>query len=445
MISNELLKRRILDMAIHGTLVENDLSLDSIDVESITGDIPFGIPSNWKWCRIGNISTYQNGFAFNSNMMTKNLNKGYPVIKSANIGSKEVIINSKTDFIEKPTDKMLEYIINKNDILMVLSSQSANIEPLGISAIYKLDSPSLLNQRVLKIVAKSNLISPDYLLFLINSDWFHKKLSSKAAGLAQANLKLEHVFLMEVPLPPIEEQYKIVAKIEELFECIDKKEKNDQEKINLKNILKKKILDSAICGELIENDLSLRPVDVEQITGDIPFEIPSNWKWSTFGMAAIKITDGTHSTPNYVTSGIPFLSVKDISSGKLNFNNCKYITIEEHQNLYKRCDPKKNDLLITKVGTTGIPVIVDTNEEFSLFVSVALLRFDLDKYSIEYLKYIVSSRFIQNIIDENTKGMANKNWVIKEISKTPIPLPPLEQQRKIVNKIEECFNLIDQL
>ncbi|MDE5539166.1 MAG: restriction endonuclease subunit S, partial [Bacilli bacterium] len=240
-------------------------------------------------------------------------------------------------------------------------------------------------------------------------------------------------------------QKEIVKQIEEVFCLVDNKEKNDQEKEKLKRILKEKILDSAIRGNLTNNNFNLDSVDVEEIDGEIPFEIPSNWKWSCFGNMAEKITDGTHSTPKYTSCGIPFLSVKDMSNGKLSFNSCKYISEEEHKVLYKRCDPKNGDLLITKVGTTGVPVIVDVDFEFSLFVSVALLRFNQEKFYNKYLKYVVESNFIQNIIDINTKGIANKNWVIKKIEETPIPVPPLEEQKRIVEKIESLFELIEQL
>lgn len=443
MIINDVLKERILEVAITGNLIKNDESLKRCNVKAIDYK-PFDIPNNWVWSKIDYISTYKNGFAFNSSMMNNEDGIGYPVIKSANIGKKEVIINSKTDYVAKPNEKMLDCIINKNDILMVLSSQSSNVEPLGVSAIYKLDTPALLNQRVLKIVCNDN-VDPNYILFAINSKWFHTKLSNKAAGLAQANLKLDHVLSMEIPIPPLEEQKRIVDRIEELYCLIDKKEKNDNEKNKLKNILKEKILDSAIHGTLVDNDLSVKPISSKYAIHEEPFVLPSNWIWSNFDKMAIKISDGTHSTPKYIDEGVPFLSVKDMSDGILHFDNCKYISKEEHDTLYKRCDPKRNDLLITKVGTTGVPVIVDTDEEFSIFVSVAQLRFNLEELDLKFIRYVVLSKFVQDIISENTRGAVNKNWVIKDIKKTTIPLPPLEEQKRIVKKIESLFELIEQL
>lgn len=121
---------------------------------------------------------------------------------------------------------------------------------------------------------------------------------------------------------------------------------------------------------------------------DVPFSIPENWKWTTLGSILYKLTDGTHKTPKYTADGIKFISVKDMSTGKLNLSETKYISQEEHNELYKRCNPEKGDMLLSKIGTTGVPAIVDTDEQFSLFVSVALLKYChqfIDKFFLYFL------------------------------------------------------------
>ena len=146
------------------------------------------------------------------------------------------------------------------------------------------------------------------------------------------------------------------------------------------------------------------------IADEVPFEIPESWEWVRLGTILHKLSDGTHSRPHYVASGIPFISVKDISGGKLDFSDCKYITEEEHCELYSRCNPEYGDILLTKVGTTGIPVIVDTTNEFSLFVSVALLKFNQEMLSNEYLACLINSPLVQKQAEKNTRGVGNKNW-----------------------------------
>lgn len=178
---------------------------------------------------------------------------------------------------------------------------------------------------------------------------------------------------------------------------------------------------------------------------DYPFNIPKSWVWIKLEDICTKITDGTHSTPKYSLEGIPFLSVKDISSGKIKFENTKFIEKEEHDKLYVRCNPEYGDILISKVGTTGVPAIVDCYEEFSLFVSVALLKFNKTKINNKFLYYFLLSPIVQKQVKDNTRGVGNKNWVLDAIKNTILPLPPIEEQQRIVNKIEELFAKLDEI
>ena len=168
------------------------------------------------------------------------------------------------------------------------------------------------------------------------------------------------------------------------------------------------------------------------IDDEIPFEIPENWVWCRLGSILEKLTDGAHSTPKYTDSGVPFISVKDVSSGVLSFDSAKHISESEHRELYKRCDPKRGDILLTKVGTTGIPVIVDTDEEFSLFVSVAQLRFSHSLLDENYLLLLIQSPLVQQQCTEHTRGVGNKNWVMRDIANTLVAIPPLAEQKRIV-------------
>ena len=175
--------------------------------------------------------------------------------------------------------------------------------------------------------------------------------------------------------------------------------------------------------------------EVKCIDEEIPFEIPVGWEWCRFSSLYLSLTDGTHSTPKYTLSGIPFISVKDMSSGVIDFSNTKYISKEEHQKLSDRCHPKKGDLLLSKVGTTGIPAMVTTDREFSLFVSVALIKLIQCDINREFLVFMIQSPLVQEQAKENTRGVGNKNWVLSAVSKTLMVVPPLEEQGRIRNKL----------
>ena len=193
-------------------------------------------------------------------------------------------------------------------------------------------------------------------------------------------------------------------------------------------------------GKLKKKDLVETPISEDEK----PFEIPDSWEWVRFSQIYWQLTDGTHSTPKYTASGIPFLSVKDMSSGKLSFSNTKYISPEEHSILSQRCHPQKGDLLLSKVGTTGIPLIIDSDKEFSIFVSLALVKFFPDLIDSSFLLYLINSPLVQLQAAENTRGVGNKNWVLKAISDTIIVLPPLAEQKRIVAKIEELLPKVEE-
>ncbi len=317
-------------------------------------------------------------------------------------------------------------------------------------------------------------------------------IEDKADGTTkQKELATATVKAYLVPVPPLEEQRRIIAKISEVLPAL--KEYDEVEKKNttlnqsFPDRLKKSILQMAVQGKLVPQDPADEPAEallgrireekqrlVKEgkikkdkqesiifrrdnshyekrgsievcIDDEIPFDIPLTWSWSRLGTILQKLTDGTHSTPKYTVDGIPFVSVKDLSSGALCFDHVKYISSEEHGELYKRCDPQRGDILLTKVGTTGIPVLVDTDVEFSLFVSVALLRFSNEYLCSEYLMLLLKSPLVQTQCSENTRGVGNKNWVMRDIANTLIAIPPLGEQHRIVSFVNQLLPYISSI
>ncbi|MFW3411320.1 restriction endonuclease subunit S [Aliarcobacter butzleri] len=173
------------------------------------------------------------------------------------------------------------------------------------------------------------------------------------------------------------------------------------------------------------------------------YTLPDGWEWEKLENICIKITDGTHSTPKYLEQGIPFLSVKDISKGVIDFTNTRYISEEEHLELSKRCNVEIFDVLYTKVGTTGIAKVVDVEKQFSIFVSIALLKPKKDLICSFYLEYMLNSPNCYEQAQVKTRGVTNKNLVLKDIKEIMIPLPPLGQQKRIVVKLDNLFAKID--
>ncbi|EAK7733282.1 restriction endonuclease subunit S [Campylobacter coli] len=172
--------------------------------------------------------------------------------------------------------------------------------------------------------------------------------------------------------------------------------------------------------------------------------LPQGWEWKSLGEICF-ITDGTHKTPNYIETGIPFLSVKNISKGFFDLSDVKYISLEEHNKLIKRAKPEFGDILICRIGTLGKAIKISLEFEFSIFVSLGLLKPKV-KIISDYLVYFLNSCFIEEWINDNKVGggthTAKLNLNILE--KCPIALPPLKEQERIVGILDENFAKIDE-
>lgn len=479
------LKNSILQLAIQGKLVEQreeegtasellreldlnkenllkDMKIRGQKIVSVIkeDEVPFDIPKTWRWVRLSQLGVIIGGGT------PKTSNSEYwkegtiPWLTPADMKYVEGKYVSKggRSITQVGLDKSSARLMPKGTL--VYSSRA----PIGYIAIAKNEVST--NQGFKSLVPAIEDINEYFYYCLISRT---REIESRASGTTFKEISGAEFAKTMVPLPPLEEQKRIVAKIEELKPYVDRYgdayEKVTALNKNFPVDMEKSILQYAIQGKLVEQreeegtaeelfkqvqeekqklideEIIKKQKNLLKITEEeILFDVPENWKWVRLGDLLNKLTDGAHHTPKYTTEGIPFLSVKDISSGKINFSNTRFVSQEEHNKLYKRCNPEKGDILLTKVGTTGIPVIVNTDKEFSLFVSVALLKFNNSLLFNEYLLYALKSPLVQMQAKKNTRGVANKNWVMRDIANTVLPLPPLEEQKRIVAKIEELLN-----
>lgn len=153
---------------------------------------------------------------------------------------------------------------------------------------------------------------------------------------------------------------------------------------------------------------------------------------------SLKITDGVHARPKYTESGVPFISVKNITTTKLRFDDCKFVSLADHQSFTKRCKVEFDDILYTKVGATyGRACVVDTDKEFSLYVSVALIKPKKDLVDPVFLKAVLNSSYVKRQADKSVKGAGVPDLHLIEIKKFKIPLPNLKEQKKFAKLVSE--------
>lgn len=175
------------------------------------------------------------------------------------------------------------------------------------------------------------------------------------------------------------------------------------------------------------------------------FDIPKGWQWCRLGDLLSIVSDGTHKTPKYVDYGVPFLSVQNISSGHLNMSKAKYISEEEHRILIDRVRPQIGDILICRIGTLGKAIEVTWKFDFSIFVSLGLLR-PIDSRLTPFIITVINSPWGRQWIDKvKVGGGTHTNKInLADIPSFPVPLPPLNEQIRIIKRIEELLPLIDE-
>ena len=365
------------------------------------------LPQGWVECELKDI------FYTSSGGTPKRGNSAYyggniPWLKSGELNNG--MVSEAEEFItEEGLKNSSAKLFPRGSLLIAL--YGATVGKLGI-----LDFDSATNQAICCIYQNSNY-NRDFLFYYL----LYKKeyLVNQGKGGAQPNISQEIIKALKIPVPPLNEQKRIVEKIEEEFGKIDEgveKFKSAQEQIK------------QYCQSVLNQQFKIKHAET-----------------LTLNDVTTKINDGTHKTPTYVNVGIPFISVKDIKNKQIYFDDCKFITKEEHEVLYKRCNPEKGDVLITKSGTIGRTAVVDTDIIFDLFVSVALLKPQREKITSEFLMYTLDNYISHIDVKQDVKGGLIKNLHIEDIKKIKINLPTLDEQKQIVKEIEKRFELADEV
>lgn len=319
---------------------------------------------------------------------------------------------------------------------------------------------------------------PEYLKFFMESQLYWQQLRNGTIATAQPNCNGQTLSKMMVPIPPLEEQHRIVAKIEEILPYIDQYDKayTKLEIFNKKfpEDMKKSILQMAMQGKLVEQRPEEGTADelYEQIVAEkaqlikdgkikkekplpeiaedeIPFEIPSSWKWVRFGeLACFFNGDRSKNYPNkneYVQEGIAWINTGHITQdGYLSDKTMNYIT-EKKYNSLSGGFIKLGDLVYCLRGATfGKVARVEPFELGAIASSLVIIRLitsQIREYIFNYLKSPLSYMELHKY----DNGSAQPNLAAKDVTKYLIPLPPLEEQKRIVAKIEEFLPYCDQL
>ncbi|MFV8261603.1 restriction endonuclease subunit S [Aerococcus viridans] len=473
-----LMRKRVLDMAIRGELVDQlpeeesaNTLIEEIILEkkrrkkgvniSMVPDAekPFDLPKNWRWIKFGDLVHFQIGKTPARGNRTFWDNGTYPWVSIADMSNGKILNNTKETVSEEAKDIVFKGGISPRGTLIM--SFKLTIGKLAI-----LDMDAFHNEAIISIYpnhGESDTIR-DYLFYIINA---LDLLRDTKAAIKGATLNKTSLNEILVPLPPLAEQKRIVAKIEEIFAVIDQIGTKKEEALGIIKNMRQTALQDAIMGVLVEQDETDEPASelYEKIKNEkeklvkekkikkekplpeieeneTPFDIPESWKWVRFNNI-LDIRDGTHDTPKYHKEGIPLITSKNLRSGDIDFTNIKYISEEDHRKISERSKVDNGDILFAMIGTIGNPVLVNTEAEFSI-KNVALFKNYPDKnVETKYILYFLKA--IEKQLKEEASGAVQSFLSLTYLRKLLIPLPPIAEQYRIIEKLDEIMSIFDQM
>ena len=352
-------------------------------------------------CEIGN------GFAFKSK---EYLEDGIPLLRISNINNERVHFNGNPVYVDqKFLRTKADFLVEKGDVVIALSGATT-----GKYGIYDLDSPCLLNQRLGIIKAQSSKeLDSRYFYYYLGI--LRREVLRMAGGAAQPNISTKELGNFEIPLPPLKIQQKIAAILDEADKL---------RRLNKKLIKKYEQLSQSLFLEMFGDPVS-------------NLEILENHK---LGNVCLKITDGTHHSPEPQSQGFPYVTAKHVKPFKLAFNEkATFISEEAHAEIFKRCSPEYGDVLYIKDGaTTGIACINTFKQPISLLSSLALIKPKTGILNPLFLSFWLNHEGVKSrLLSEFMSGAAIKRYTLKKIKSFPITLPEISLQKKFAEHIEE--------
>lgn len=431
------LREQILERAIQGKLVPQLESEPG--VAQITGrpkEPPFAIPEKWKWAQLKNVGKIVGG--------------GTPKTNIAEYWENGQILWFTPSDLGKVRGLYAETSARKIT-LSGLQSSAATMMPKGtvlfssrapIGHIALAPAECCTNQGCKSFVANSSYILPLWAYWvLVNRK---DDIISRASGTTFKEISLKGMSETWIPLPSIQEQQRIIDKIQRLFRFVDLAEVNFRDLQLLSRILHRRTLQLAIQGKLVPQLESEPEVSqVEKMPEDALFNIPSKWKWMSLGNVLIQISDGSHNPPPNSGQGIPVLSAKNINNGIIDTQAITRWTTQEQWLVEdKKIHIESGDVLLTIIGSIGRTAVVPDNApKFMLQRSVCIMRTKVFLCS-EFLALILTSPALLEWMTNRASGTAQKGIYLKKLKTMPLPIPPLPEQLRIVKKLKEIFSIM---
>jgi type I restriction enzyme S subunit len=498
--ARDKIQQLVLDFAVRGRLNTHSPKEGAFDLEAAQSvndpdlkapsseEQPFPIPGNWVWGRFGQVFNIEGGTQPPKDQFIASPRNGYiRLLQIRDFGHRPV-----PTYIPK-TDKLR--VCATNDVMLARYGASVGKVLMGHEGAY--------NVALTKVVFDHSRLDARFVFWWLQTSQFQKVLTSMSRS-AQAGFNKGDLFPVPLPFPPLAEQRRIVAKVEELLALCDELEARqtaarehrtrlvrsaldhlttDKDEAAYKKhcafclqhsellfdsvpALRQAILSLAVKGHLAErkaadgnaadllraigknkeqlvNAKQLKAREIIALVEKSPSILPGNWAYCRLAEVCLNITDGFHNTPKSTPSGVRYITAQHIRPNVIDFDNCFFVSEMDHEELVSKTKPKKGDILVVNIGAgSGTAAIINVDFEFS-FKNVAILN-KHDAIDSTYLYYVLlESR--PAIFEELTKGGAQPFLSLGVLRNILVPLPPLAEQKRIVAKVDELMHWCDAL
>ncbi|MFR8679215.1 MAG: restriction endonuclease subunit S [Ruminococcus bicirculans (ex Wegman et al. 2014)] len=452
------------------------------EIRDISDEIPFEIPESWEWTSIGNIAfvTKLAGFEYTKNIAPNLQSSGVPLFKGKNVQNGNLIYNFENYISESLSNELIRSQINKKCLL------TPYVGTIGNIAIFPGDFKAHLGSNVGKIEIIKSLVLEEYVMYFFRSDAGYKELTKYKKATAQESISIEAIRNAFIPIPPLAEQHRIVAKIEQLIPYIEKYEKAETQLTALNksfpDMLKKSILQEAVQGKLVPQNPDDEPASVlleriraekqvlikagkirkdkhesaiitrdkipyEIIDGkerciadEVPFELPESWCWCRLGTIFQHNTGKALNSSNHQGTMMQYITTSNLYWDRFELDKLKEMLFTDSE--VEKCTVTKGDLLVCEGGDIGRAAIWNYDYPMRIQNHIHRLRSyaPVEVYFFYYVFYLYKRAGLIG-----GKGIGIQGLSSNAIDKLLIPLPPLAEQKKIVAKIEELMQYCDKL
>lgn len=348
---------------------------------------------------------------------------GFPMIRVVDVNGKAINVSNANKVSEEVYNKFTrKYKPKLGDIIM------SRVGSYGLVSYLKTNDKICLGQNIVIITTD---YCKKYLFYALNSNYIKSNIDRVTVGSSQKTLSLANINEFKLMLPTIKEQEKIASILSTVDEQID----------NVDALIEKnKELKKGLMQTLLTKGIGHTKFKTTEIG-----EIPEEWEVVKFKEITDILRCGVASTPTYVENGIPFLSAQNVNNEKLSLHKYNFISEDYHKQLTKNDKPQKGDILYSRVGANyGIAAVVDIDFEFSVYVSLTLIRMK-NEYDSKFYKYLLNSTVIRKQADIGVfQGGGVPNLNVKVVEKFNVVVPPKYEQIKIASILSEVDRKIDE-